>query len=271
MPGDIDPTYARARAVLLDALVALREQLDAIILVGAQAIYLHTGDTDLAVSPYTTDADLALNPLLLQPVPKLGETLEAAGFEVEPNQPGIWMKAQEGATVDLLVPETVGGAGRRGARLGPHGNTAARKARGLEAALVDNSPMLVGALDPSDLRRFTVNVAGPAALLVAKLHKVAERSEQPRRQDAKDALDIYRLLQAISTADLARGLARLAGDPQSQGATERALTYLDQLFRRRDGIGAELAAQALVPLEDPDIVRASCNALADAILDAVGQ
>jgi hypothetical protein len=43
---------------LLDALVALEPHIDALVLVGAQAIYLHTGDADLAVAEYTTDADL---------------------------------------------------------------------------------------------------------------------------------------------------------------------------------------------------------------------
>jgi hypothetical protein len=43
---------------LLDALVALEPHIDALVLVGAQATYLHTGDADLAVAEYTTDADL---------------------------------------------------------------------------------------------------------------------------------------------------------------------------------------------------------------------
>ena len=65
MPGAPDPRYVRARRVLLDALEALEEHRDAIVLVGAQAIYLHTGEGDLAVSPFTLDADLALNPAAL--------------------------------------------------------------------------------------------------------------------------------------------------------------------------------------------------------------
>lgn len=56
------PEYVLARSVLLDALEALGTHLDAVILVGAQAIYLHTGDADLNVPPTTTDADLALAP-----------------------------------------------------------------------------------------------------------------------------------------------------------------------------------------------------------------
>lgn len=40
----IDPVYVVARAALPDALDALGEQRDAVVLVGAQAIYLHTGE-----------------------------------------------------------------------------------------------------------------------------------------------------------------------------------------------------------------------------------
>ncbi len=52
-PEMIDPLYVVARAVLLDALEAIGEQRNAVVLVGAQAIYLHTGDTDIAVPAFT--------------------------------------------------------------------------------------------------------------------------------------------------------------------------------------------------------------------------
>lgn len=42
-PGVVDPLYVLARRVLLDALEALRPHKNALILVGAQAVYLHTG------------------------------------------------------------------------------------------------------------------------------------------------------------------------------------------------------------------------------------
>ena len=46
MSGAPDPVYVRARTALLDAADALVEQLHAVVLVGAQAIYLHAGDAD---------------------------------------------------------------------------------------------------------------------------------------------------------------------------------------------------------------------------------
>ncbi len=63
-----DPLYVVARSALLDALEAIGEQRDAIIIViGAQAIYLHTGDAALAVPPFTIDGDLAIDPARLKP------------------------------------------------------------------------------------------------------------------------------------------------------------------------------------------------------------
>jgi len=38
------PEYVAARRILLDALDALHDHIDSLILVGAQAVYLHTGD-----------------------------------------------------------------------------------------------------------------------------------------------------------------------------------------------------------------------------------
>jgi hypothetical protein len=64
--------------------------------------------------------------------------------------------------VDLIVPEgAASGGGRRGARLGPHGNRAARRAVGLEAALVDHSTMTVAALDSTAPRSFEVIPSWP--------------------------------------------------------------------------------------------------------------
>ena len=65
----IDPLYVVARAALLDALDAIGEQRDAVVLVGAQAIYLHTGDADIAVPAFTTDGDLAIEPARLTELP----------------------------------------------------------------------------------------------------------------------------------------------------------------------------------------------------------
>jgi hypothetical protein len=71
------PLYVGARRILLNALEALAEHRGAVILAGAQAIYVRTGsaDLDLTVAPYTTDADLTIDPRLLGPEPKIEEAM----------------------------------------------------------------------------------------------------------------------------------------------------------------------------------------------------
>ena len=61
-PAAPDPLYVAARSVLLDGLEALGGQRQAAILVGAHAVYLRVGQSDLATTPHTTDADLVLDP-----------------------------------------------------------------------------------------------------------------------------------------------------------------------------------------------------------------
>ncbi len=270
MPANPDTIYILARRVLLDALDALDAHLNAITLVGAQAIYLRTGEADLAVSPYTTDGDLLLDPRVLQSQPRLEEAMRRAGFIPDQGQPGIWVAASE-VTIDLLVAEAQGGPGRRGARLGPHGNSAARKARGLEAALVDRSLMEVQALDAIDRRSVRVAVAGPGALLVAKLHKLADRESSPSRREDKDALDILRLLRAISTQRLSALIGMLREDSLAGEVTREAVVHLEILFARPESTGSKMAAQAASPLAAPAETALACSLLTQDLLRAIQQ
>jgi hypothetical protein len=73
-----DPRYVAARRVLLDALLALEPHAAAVIIAGAQAVYLHTGDGDLAVAPFTTDADLAVDPEQLASDPLIEAAMTGA-------------------------------------------------------------------------------------------------------------------------------------------------------------------------------------------------
>jgi hypothetical protein len=65
----VEELYILARQVLLDALEALGSHRDAVVLVGAQAVYLHVGSAEIAVAPFTTDGDLAIDPGLLAEAP----------------------------------------------------------------------------------------------------------------------------------------------------------------------------------------------------------
>jgi len=171
-------------------------------------------------------------------------------------------------TIDLLVPETLGGPGRRAARLGAHGDRIARKVSGLEAIVVDRVITTIESLEANDRRAFQVAVAGPAALMVAKLHKIGDREGTGRSSD-KDALDLLRLLRAVPTADLVARFIKLLADPASDTATRRALALLGELFGHPAAVGSRMAARAVEALEDPETIAASCAALTRDLLGAL--
>lgn len=269
----IDPIYVVARTALLDALDALADQREAVVLVGAQAIYLHTGPGDLAVPAFTTDGDLAIEPARLKSEPKLAEAMERAHFR--PGiQPGSWICERIVAgvpttiPVDLMVPEALAGVGRRAARLGEHGNRVGRRARGLEGAVVDHSRQQLRSFDQADQRSFDIRVAGPAALLVAKLHKIAERNQEAmgRRVKDKDALDVLRILRSTTTDVLVNGLRSLLADPLSEEVTREATTHLAALFGSASAVGTQMVMRATERLEHPGEMAQSCALLTNDLL-----
>jgi len=273
----VDELYILARRVLLDALVALGEHRDAIILVGAQAIYLRVGEGDLAVAPYTADGDLAIDPGILSTAPPLEHELRAAGFVPKSRDSvGEWVTsrvARDGRSVDvaidLLVPPSVSpGKGRRAAHLPGHNARAVRIVRGLDGVLVDRDLMAVGSLEEGDDRSFPIQVAGPAALLIAKLHKIQDRQGTSRQGD-KDALDIFRLLRGVSMEELAKRMRRVRSEAVSRAAGEAAATCLSTQFGDRRGSGVAMILRAIGPLADPDEVSASCVALTSDLLQAI--
>lgn len=204
-----------------------------------------------------------------------------AGFELALYgghvEPGIWTMTVsiDGndvlVPVDLIVPEgaTTGG-GRRGARLGEHGRRAARRAVGLEATLIDHQPMAITALDRADSRSVTANVAGPAALMVAKAHKIHDRTERnrPDRVVDKDAADVLRLMQTTKPTQVGATLAALAADPMAGEVSTAALGYLEMLFGRRGRPGIEMASRAMRLAMPPARVEAICVAYTAAALRA---
>lgn len=280
--NELDPVYVLARSVLLDALFALADHSTAVIVAGAQAVYLHTGAANLAIAPYTTDGDLAIDPAVLGEHPRLEAAMRGAGFELDLRsghvEPGIWIAHRSiqddpvEVPVDLIVPEGVAGrSGRRAARLGDHGRRAARRAVGLEAALVDNAAMRVAALAPSDERAIDAKVAGPAALLVAKAHKLNDRIERGRseRVNDKDAADVLRLMQTTDADAVGATLASLVADPIAGEVSTAAAGYLESLFGRRGGRGVELATRALRLAIPPERVQAICVGYTERLLAAV--
>jgi len=272
-PGEGD-LLVRVRTALLDALEALDRHRDSVVVVGAQAVYLHTGAADVALAEATKDSDLALDTRSLEDDPLIQQAMRAAGFhqDLVKNQPGAWLSPQ-GIPVDLMVPEALaGGPGRRAARIDPHARDAARRAVGLEAAVVDNSHVEIASLAVGDNRRYRAKVAGPASLLVAKLHKLGERRDHaPDRLNDKDAHDVYRLFMAIDTAVLVDSLRTLRADDLAGDVTVQALRYLQELFADGpDAIGSAMAGRAEEGVGEPETVAASVAVLAEELLTALG-
>lgn len=103
-PGDSDP-LAAARRVLLDALAGLVAHREAVILVGAQALYLQTVGAPVGIPATTKDSDLAIDRRVLADEPLLERAMRDAGFEIGA-QPGAWLGA-EAIPVDLMIPESI--------------------------------------------------------------------------------------------------------------------------------------------------------------------
>jgi hypothetical protein len=80
--GDL---LGRSRSALLDALQALEAHRGAVIVVGAQAIYLRTSSSIVALAEATKDSDLAVDPRLLHDDPLIEKAMRAR-----------WLLAQSG-------------------------------------------------------------------------------------------------------------------------------------------------------------------------------
>lgn len=226
----------------------------------------------MALAETTKDSDIAIDPRALGDDPLIEEAMAKAGFhaDFEAPQPGSWIN-DAGVPVDLMVPESLSAAGgTRGGRIPPHSRRATRRAAGLEAAVIDHEPMTIAALAPHDDRTHVVKVAGPAALLVSKLHKLAERRENPKRLLDKDAHDVYRLLVAVPTRRLAERLAMLRAHDVAGAVTEQAIAFLSELFAAgADSLGSAMAGRAETLVGDPDMVAAASAALAGDLATAL--
>ncbi|MFF7566639.1 hypothetical protein ACFZB4_42620 [Streptomyces pseudovenezuelae] len=256
---DQDELNVAARTVLLDALTALKDHLDALTVVGAQAVYLRTQDAAIRSAAYTSDGDISIDPAQLGDQPLLEQAMRDAGFSLRENQSGLWERPEQvGALtvpveVDLLVPHQLAPEpnGRRRTSLPPHDPWATKKVPGLEVAAVDRSVMTLGSLVPGDNRQIDAYVAGPAALLIAKAYKLDDRISQAEKQERtdrlsnKDAGDVYRIMTVVEAEEVAQALATLRDDPRVGDTTIRGVELLHKLFGGANTPGTELAVQAL--------------------------
>jgi len=276
-PEGVDPHQLTvvARRVLLDGLDALSDHLPALTIVGAQAVYLRTPDAAISNAPFTSDGDLSIDPRLLGEQPHLDVSLREAGFDLKyQNQPGLWERLEPigdklvPVELDLLIPRQLSPKnGKRSAKVPPHGPMSARWIEGLEVAAVDRSPMLVGSLDPGNDRNVTVNVAGAAALLVAKAYKISDRlgdaAARPDRLTDKDAGDVLRIMMTTRARQVASTFAELRDDSRVGSIATEGLEKLHALFGGAATPGVEMAVNAL----KGDVPEERIRALAPAFID----
>jgi hypothetical protein len=117
-----------------------------------------------------------------------------------------------------------------------------------------------------------VKVASPSALVVAKVFKIGERqSGKPGRLLDKDAHDLYRLLRAVETDEIAAGLRRLSESSLAGGVTGRALDWMRQFCSSPQALVPAMAGRAEQFVGRPADVAEATWALAQDVLDAVGK
>jgi hypothetical protein len=233
---------------------ALAIHKGALTLVGAHAVHERTRDVALRARE-TKDGDLALIPGMVSDSPLIESAMRGAGFktlaELEKevrkhnpdvrrrfeSQPGLWgtgMTADGSAIgeVDLLVPTSIAGGGRRSARaLKQHGTQTTRHTPGLELAVLDRSLMPIENFVDGTVREGWV--AGHAGL---------------------DAVDVWRLLATSDGAEVRAVFERHLDDEQSGPAIRLGLDHLRMIV---DGGHIRLlAAEGLVgTVPESDVLR----------------
>ena len=133
--------------------------------------------------------------------------------------------------------------------------------------VVDFDILPIHALEAEDLRIIRAKIAGPAALLVAKVHKIADRQGTGRSRD-KDALDIFRLFRAVSTEELAARMAVLLADERSRITAQHGISLVREQFHAR-GEGTRMAVRGVEGLMPEAEVRASLGYLGGALLECL--
>ncbi len=114
--------------------------------------------------------------------------------------------------------------------------------------------MIITGLDPTDDRTVTTEIAGVAALLVAKAHKIHDRVAEPGRRRIldKDAGDIFRLMQTSDVVAIRQTLSELLAHPMAGDVTAIGLRHLLDLFSRPASKGTLMAIDSFrsaVPAE----------------------
>ncbi|MDR1151137.1 MAG: hypothetical protein LBK72_01440 [Bifidobacteriaceae bacterium] len=260
--GDAQYGAARSRRLLVDTIRALGPLGSAATVVGAHAVHLWVQDAWGPVAMEATrDADVVVNPVFIAADPKLVDLLAGIGVgPALPDRPGLYGYEAESShpltertTVDVIVPEVYAGAGRRAARILGQRHAAGR-ALGLELAVWDRHAHTVSTLD-EPTQSIGAFVAGPAALLVAKAHKVHERlaayATRPARLRVKDSGDVALLMTVSDPTEVAETMeAQVSAHPETTGSVRAGSGYLTEPYGSHDAVPRIHAVQALAPRFD---------------------
>jgi hypothetical protein len=189
----------------------------------------------------TRDADVVINPSFVADNPNIIEILKSIGLESAiKDRPGIYgletefnLPLEARTTFDILVPEMYAGKGRRAARI-PGQKNAAGRAMGLELSLWDRHLLKLETVDEPK-KEVEAYVAGPAALLVAKAHKVHERLEQvssrPERLRPKDSGDIALLTMVSDPSEVAQTIKNeVRSHPEITTVVQLAFKWLIEMY-----------------------------------------
>lgn len=278
--AELDAGYVLARRILLDALAALALYgPDAVIVVGAQAIYLRCQDHEqIPIPPFTLDSDLVFDVARRVSHLPIRAHLESRGYSLRDGQPGLYQapnlppEALAAGGVDLFVPAAHAiGDHRRDANL-PGDSRAARRQRGLELALIDRSRIAIRSLQPNDSRIVEALVAGPAALLVSKLVKIDERmAGDPDRIEQKDVLDVYRLLRSHDTEALVRAIKSCRGQEKAAPVIDEAIGSLRTHFTTAPARALTLLGRYLEPYPAKATVVEATRILSEELFNALAK
>lgn len=225
VPGGSD-LIVQACSALLDALDAGREHREAVILIGAQAIYVHTGRADIALAEATKDSDLALDTRHLANDPRIDQAMTAAGFiqDVTTGLPGAWINPTR-VPLTWWSPKPSQAQPAASAEAPASLRTPRRRHGALSAWRLRSSTTRRG---PSPLWARATTDSAPLRWLDRLLSW--SRSSTSWASDArvrgalrnKDAHDIYRIFVAVAvaTGSLAATMVRLLADPLAGAVTE---------------------------------------------------
>jgi hypothetical protein len=275
LPAGEADAHALSRRTLVEAVTALQALSPvAFVLVGAHAVYLRAPENELGLPAFTFDGDVVVNPTQIPRSRAVRACLEQVGFDLRDRHSGLYERPgadpdmRRATRIDVFVPAafeyawSADGYDARAAMVQP----------GLEACLVDCSPMELMTLDDGGVRlSATVHVAGIVALLAAKGWKIGERYEQGPEAFAdvrKDIGDVYRLLQTSDPDENAATLRVLRDNRRISESVRTGAHYLRQLCTG-GGPGLRAFSELLGHSAGERRASASLAALVEEFVEAV--